>query len=358
MISSHLLFFFAALGAFNGLALTLFLLFRRPTTPAQRWLASLICAVSIRTGKSVFFYFYPHVSKQLLQAGLIACFLIGPCLVGFVRVWGDPSGERTRADWKVAAGLLAAALLVGTVFTYADRPGAWIHGVTWSWLACLTLAGAIHHRNAAKGRTEAAEDGITRGHVWAIIAGVWVIWLAYFTSGLTSYIVGALSFSLVLYLGIIAMLARRNARRANVLPYQNRRIAAEEAEAPLLALHRLMAEEALYKDPTLNLDRVARRLNTPPARLSQLLNDNLKTAFKPYLTGFRINAAKELLRAPERLTMEAIAEASGFLSMSTFYDSFRKTEGMTPAAWRRSRMQAADDSGNTFQERECPENAG
>lgn len=344
MISSHLLFFFAALGAFNGLALALFLALRRPTTPAQRWLASLICMVSIRTGKSVFFYFYPHLSKQILQAGLIACLLIGPCLVGFVRVWGDPAGERTRDDWKAVAGLLIATLLVGAVFTYADHPDAWIGGVTWSWLACLMLAIAIHRRNAASGKTEAGEDGITRAHVWAIISGVGVIWLAYFTSGLTSYIMGALSFSLVLYLGIISMLARRNARRADALSYQNRKITAEEAEAPLLALHRLMSEEALYRNPALNLDRVARRLSMPSARLSQLLNDNLGTAFKPYLTGFRINAAKELLCAPERLTMEAIAEASGFLSMSTFYDSFRKLEGMTPAAWRQSQMHAAEDS--------------
>ena len=41
-------------------------------------------------------------------------------------------------------------------------------------------------------------------------------------------------------------------------------------------------------------------------------------------------------RAPAPVPMEQIAEASGFLSMSSFYNSFKKVEGTTPAAWRQA----------------------
>ncbi|WP_368563224.1 helix-turn-helix domain-containing protein [Pseudoxanthomonas sp. UTMC 1351] len=66
------------------------------------------------------------------------------------------------------------------------------------------------------------------------------------------------------------------------------------------------------------------------------MNDNHKTAFKQYLAQLRVEAAKELLRAPAPVPMEQVAEASGFLSMSSFYNSFKKMEGTTPAAWRQA----------------------
>ena len=177
--------------------------------------------------------------------------------------------------------------------------------------------------------------------------GTAVIWLAYFTAGFTSYIVGALSFSLVLYLGVVVALARRKAgvaAAAAAEPYQDRKITPDEAQAALQSLHRLMAAEALYTDAHLSLAKVARRLNMPPARLSQLLNDNHKTAFKPYLMQLRVDAAKQRLRAPGQVMMEQVAEASGFLSMSSFYSSFKKLEGTTPAAWRQAQLRAATDS--------------
>lgn len=344
MLASYLLFFFAGLGAFNGLALSLYLLWRQPATPAQRWLAVLVLMLSIRTGKSVLFYFWPEVSKLVLQVGLSACFLIGPSLIGLVRAWADPQGLRTRRDPVIGLGLLALAIGFGVAFPYADHVGLWGQVWRWTqfgWLACLLVAGGLFVRATRQQDDQVAGDGLNRAHIAAVIAGVAVIWLAYFTTGLTSYIVGALSFSLVLYLNLIVALAQRGKRRA-APSYQDRKIAPSDAEAALQALHRLMAEERLYEDAGLSLVRLARRLKMTPARLSQLLNDNHRIAFKPYLLRWRVEAAKERLSAAELVSMEQVAEASGFLSMSTFYTGFKKVEGTTPAAWRQARLAHAD----------------
>lgn len=344
MIDLYLLFFFAGIGAFNGLVMAAYVMLRRPTEPAQRWLAVLLLLMSVRTGKSVLVYFYPETSKAILQVGLTACFLIGPCLIGLVRAWADPSGQRTHQDWKLAVGLLVAATGLGVAFPYADHldwwnaTSAW-RVVTYSWLACLLAAGALYVRASQQEHPPTNIDGLTRNHVAMVIAGTGMVWLAYFTAGFTSYIVGPLSFSLVLYLGFIVVLARRRARPVAV-PYQDRKISPDEAETALQALHRLMAAEALYKDARLSLVKVARRLNMPPARLSQLLNDNHKTGFKSYLMQLRVDAAKRLLREPGQVLMEQVAEASGFLSMSTFYNSFKKLEGSTPAVWRQAALDA------------------
>lgn len=348
MFDSYLLFFFAGLGAFNGLALTLYLLWRQPVAPAQRWLAGLVLMLSLRTGKSVLFYFWPEISKWVLQIGLTACLLIGVCLVGFVRAWTDPQGLRTRNDPAVAAGLLGLAVAFGVAFPYAEHVSLWA-GLVWyfiqaAWLACLLVSASVLLRATPLPQAAGASEALTRHQVAAVIAGVAVIWLAYATAGLTSYIVGALSFSVVLYLSAIIALARRGARPV-ATPYQDRKIAATDAAAELQSLHALMADEHLYKDAGLTLAKVARRLNMPPARLSQLLNDNHKTAFKTYLAHWRIEAAKALLGAPTPVSMEQVAEAAGFLSMSTFYTSFKKVEGTTPAAWRQARQRRAPPLG-------------
>lgn len=345
MLDSYLLFFFAGLGTFNGVALSVYLLCRHPVRPAQRWLAALVLMLSLRTGKSVLFYFWPDISKLVLQIGLTACFLIGVCLIGFVRAWLDPEGRQTLNDRVFALGLLVLATAFGLAWPYADNVSLWA-GPVWgfiqaSWLACLLAATALLLRATRQGRADGTPGALSRNHVASLIAGVALIWLAYATGGLTSYIVGALSFSLVLYLSISVALALRKPRLI-VEPYRDRKIAPTEAEVTLRALHVLMADEALYKDAGLTLAKLAKRLNIPTARLSQLLNDNLKTAFKPYLAQIRIEAAKQLLRAQAAASMEDVAEASGFLSASTFYSSFKKVEGTTPGAWRQaqSRLEA------------------
>ncbi|MBD9368410.1 helix-turn-helix domain-containing protein [Xanthomonas sp. XNM01] len=347
MLGSYLLFFFAGLGAFNGIALSVYLLTRRPLRPAQAWLAVLVLMLSLRTGKSVLFYFWPDISKLVLQIGLTACFFIGVCLVGFVRAWGDPERRKTRYDAIVALGLFVLATAFGLAYPYADHVRLWA-GPVWGfiqlgWLACLLAATALFLRAPAQARADRAAGALAGSHVASVIAGVAVIWLAYATAGLTSYIVGALSFSMVLYLSISVALARRRSRPV-AEPYHDRKIAQADAEAPLRALRALMVDECLYKDAGLTLAKLARRLNMPPARLSQLLNDNHRTAFKPYLAGIRIEAAKQLLRTQAAASMEQVAEASGFLSTSTFYRSFSKVEGTTPAAWRQAQLRAAAGS--------------
>ena len=165
------------------------------------------------------------------------------------------------------------------------------------------------------------------------LTGVWVIWMAYYTAGYTSYIVGALSFTFVLASSVVVYL-RQRAGQATVEPYQDRRIAEPEATTQLQALAELMEKERLHLDPGLTLPRLARRLGMPQTRLSQLLNDNNQTSFKQYLARLRVLEAKVLLRQLPPKPLELVAEQAGFQSMSTFHSAFKKHEGITPAAFR------------------------
>ena len=93
MLSSHeLLFFFSALGAFNGFLLSLyFAVNAKKKIFANYFLSLLLLVLSIRIIKSVFFYFNPHLSNTFIQIGLSACILIGPFLFLYLRSYSPYS---------------------------------------------------------------------------------------------------------------------------------------------------------------------------------------------------------------------------------------------------------------------------
>lgn len=334
MLSQHLLFFFAMLGAFNGIGLASFLWWRARGEAPMRWLSLLILAVGVRTGKSVAFYFWPDIPRIVLQFGLTACFFIGPCLFFLVRACQRDVPGLDRLDrWHVTA-LLVLAVGVNLFLPYTGHPALWRHvltpGINYAWLGYLLLTTVQLYRH----RTRLAGAPTGRLLLGALV-GVWIIWVAYYTAGYTSYIVGALSFTFVLALSVVVYLRQRTGQ-ATVEPYQDRRIAAPEAATQLQALAELMEKERLHLDPSLTLPRLARRLGMPQTRLSQLLNDNNQTSFKQYLAQLRVLEAKALLRQLPAKPLELVAEQAGFQSMSTFHSAFKKHEGITPAAFRAS----------------------
>lgn len=332
MLRQHFLFFFAMLGAFNGIGVASFLWWRANGQPTQRWLALLILMVSVRTGKSAAFHVWPDIPLVVLQIGLTACFLIGPSLFFLVRSsQGDAPGPGTADKWHIAA-LLVIAASVNLLFPYDDHVALWrgriTPGINYAWLCYLLLASAQLYRHRARLR------GTSSGTLLlGALAGIWLIWTAYYTAGYTSYIVGALCFTFVLAASVLVYL-RVRAGHAAIEPYQDRRIPESEATAQLQALADLMTRERLHLDPALTLPRLARRLGMPATRLSQLLNSNNQTSFKQYLARLRVIEAKALLRQTPAKPLEVVAEEAGFQSMSTFYSAFKKQEGATPAAFR------------------------
>lgn len=342
MLSQHFLFFFSMLGAFNGLGLAGFLWWRARGSVTQRWLSLLIFMVSVRTGKSVAYHFWDDIPRSVLQVGLTACFLIGPCLYFLVRSSRTENPAPGRGDrWHIAALLL----LVGgsSVFLpYAEHPVLWrwviTPGITAVWLGYLLLASVQLYRY----RIALARAGSGPLLTWAV-AAIWIIWLAYFTAGYTSYLVGALSFTFILASSVLIHRRLRSGQPL-IAPYKDRRIPETEAGTRLQELAELMAREQLHRDPGLTLPRLARRLGMPQTRLSQLLNDNNQTSFKQYLTQLRVGEAKVLLRQSPAKPLELVAETAGFQSMSTFFSAFKKVEGVTPAAFRAAHA----DSGNRF----------
>jgi hypothetical protein len=113
-IGKEILFFFSALGAFNGLLLGLFLLFfTQKKYLANDFLGALLLALSIRIAKSVCLYFDGKLPKIYLQIGLSACFFIGPFLYYFVRSAVTPLGKMPKSWLRTLIALAVVTLVVG-----------------------------------------------------------------------------------------------------------------------------------------------------------------------------------------------------------------------------------------------------
>lgn len=344
LISRELLFFFSALGAFNGILLGLyFLFFIRPKQLTTYLLGGLILALSIRIGKSVLYHFNPDLGPIYLQIGLSACALIGPLLLMYLRSSLYPETDQD-GWWRWHLGAWLGLLIIGGFFfSFSSHRSLWdyffIQFIYLQWLVYLSLSGALlwywwnDQRSVRKGWTKHA--------IWTLsmYLGIVLVWIAYWFCGFFNYIMGPILFSLILYFQLLLFLlgrGRSNRLLQDPVKYQNRKIATSEAESLISQLERLMQEQQLYQNPNLKLRDLANQLALPTARLSQLLNDNLGKSFTRYVNEYRVKAAKELLQAKSPFSLEAIAENCGYNSKSTFYAAFKKISGTTPAKYRES----------------------
>lgn len=99
-------------------------------------------------------------------------------------------------------------------------------------------------------------------------------------------------------------------------------------------LHELFEHKNLYLNPVLTLTEVAQEMHTNRTYLSAYLNNDLNTTFFDFVNNYRVERAAVLLKECPQMTLEEVAEKSGFNSLSTFRRSFMKKFKCTPHNYR------------------------
>ena len=90
-----------------------------------------------------------------------------------------------------------------------------------------------------------------------------------------------------------------------------------------------------FTDPNLMLQDVARAVNMSNSRFSTVFAQQSGKTFTEFMTGLRINKAKELLRDTD-LRSSQIAVEVGYNDAHYFSYLFKKNEGMTPGEYRQT----------------------
>lgn len=347
----ELLFFFSALGAFNGIILAIyFFFFTKKKYLTNYFLGTLLFALSIRIAKSVFVYFHPELPKLYLQLGLTACFFIGPCLYYFLKSAVDEVTVLPKS-WKLTLlfwGILIA--VVGIVYPYKTYPELWgtyfIRTIYFQWFVYI-LFSAFTIRNILK-KIINIKEKTTPAEMWfgMLFLANFLLFLFYFLAIMGAraavYIGGAVVFSFILYL-IISILLYRKRTDDLFLLYGQKASGKkmEESEAALLLekLQNKMIEKSLYKNANLSLQDLSKELNVTPHQLSQFLNNNLGKNFTSYINELRINEACIIIRSNDKLTLESVGYDVGFNSKSTFFAVFKKHTGTTPLNYQIQALQ-------------------
>ncbi|WP_293304999.1 helix-turn-helix domain-containing protein [Pedobacter sp. UBA5917] len=347
-LGQQILFFFSALGAFNGFIIgSYLLLFKKKNSIPAYFLGILLVSVSLKIGKSLLYYFYPALPGIYIQVGILGSSLAGPSLFYFIQsALAQPS--KITAVQKVTYIFWISAIITACIVTpYDKRPNIWenyigsiisIQFTTYILLSVWQLR-SIFTKFFSKSETASTPElllvSVLIGNI--IVPAAFKLPIFSFFNG--PCISGALFFSLVLYLNTFLFISRRKtgdllSANPNAVRYANKKIAKEQAITLTEKLEKIILEEELYKNPDLKLNDLSKRINISGHQLSQLLNDNLGKSFAAYINGFRINEACKLIVNDKGIKLEAIGYEVGFNSKSTFYTAFKKHTQTTPTLYK------------------------
>lgn len=101
--------------------------------------------------------------------------------------------------------------------------------------------------------------------------------------------------------------------------------------------------EKNYGEENLSLNLLASHVNFSPNHLSMVFSQQTGQSFIKYLTDYRMNKAKEMLRCTGKKSSVISAEV-GYKDSHYFSYLFKKTQGMTPTQYRSGKKQEGEEN--------------
>ncbi|MFS1523341.1 helix-turn-helix domain-containing protein [Microbulbifer sp. 2304DJ12-6] len=99
-------------------------------------------------------------------------------------------------------------------------------------------------------------------------------------------------------------------------------------------LRHAMQRERLFCENELSLNQLSSTINVSENHISETLSQHLGVNFFSFINQYRVEEAKKLLINTSQSIIDISLE-SGFNSRSTFNLAFKKSEGVTPTAYRK-----------------------
>ena len=115
----------------------------------------------------------------------------------------------------------------------------------------------------------------------------------------------------------------------------------ESEKAFMRRINDLMEQEKLYLNHELQLADVASRLGTNRNIVSRCINSQRGCSFSQFVSRYRVEHAKELIRRQPDVKISEVWMESGFSNESSFFCTFKAFTGVTPNEWK---QKIADES--------------
>lgn len=103
-------------------------------------------------------------------------------------------------------------------------------------------------------------------------------------------------------------------------------------------LERLCNDQKIFRDSSLDRNKVADMLGISSSYVSQIVNSITGENLANYINQYRVEEVKKLIldKDFENYSLLAIGLECGFSSKTTYYNSFKKIAGMTPNTFRKA----------------------
>jgi len=143
-------------------------------------------------------------------------------------------------------------------------------------------------------------------------------------------------FSFVLLNAIVYIALKKLDVFKNPQKYQKSNLKISAKKDSQKKLKKIMEQEKLFLDPSLNLISLARKIPIAPCHLSQIINESFNQSFCSFVNYYRIQESTQYLvkDSPEKMNILEIAYKVGFNSKSSFNNAFKKLMNLTPKEYR------------------------
>ncbi len=337
------LFFIGAVGVFNSLILSIyFLFFIKPKQITNILFGFFLLFFSERVLRSlVYFFNHYDLSNAYSRFEPVSFVFIGPFLFLYVVSVIKPS-SKVVVLWKYHI-LFWVFIVIGIhfIFPYPDDPMFWkkyiLKSINIQWLMYLSISAWFVFKQVKN--TQYKQQKLTPIQLWIILLliAVLILWLIYFFISFSYFITGSIVFSILFYSFYFFFLFKKKERALvfkKTKKYGDKKIEDSKATELIQKLEFFIKEQKPYKNADLKSLDIAKALDISTHQFSQLLNDNLGKSFSEFINTYRIEEAKRIIQFNTKYTLDAIGYESGFNSKTTFYNTFKRITGVTPAKYR------------------------
>ncbi|KAA1246327.1 AraC family transcriptional regulator [Aquimarina sp. RZ0] len=318
-----------------GLAQALFLCFylftlKKGNRQANRFLALVLLGLTIRIGKSVFNN-YVVLDPLYRNLGISGILISGPFLWFYGKVLLQKENHFSKWNYAHLIPFIVFVLCSKFIPNNKNFESYLSYGLVVFHLAIYLILSWIYIVKMLK----QANPRLLKWYR-AIVIGACLIWCFYlsnFVGFIPFYIGGAILYSILVY-GFSYLLLKRHVFALE--KYSNSAIDRSTSKKIVLQIKNMFADEEIFLDAGISLQRVAEKLQISSRELSQVINENEQKNFSEFVNHYRIKKAKRLLIDPKYINekIATIAYDCGFGNVTSFNLAFKAETTTTPSQYR------------------------
>jgi len=341
-----LLIILSSAGLLHGVLFAFYLcIFKKKKTLTNLLLGLILVFMAFRIGKSVMLNFGDGMEPIFIFAGLAFLLLIGPLLRWYVLGMTRPDFNLTKSyylelipfvsifiaslfvtnEWYENSKLVIIIFASGLIFIY-------LHLAFYITLSWITMKRVKHaYQTALQTKSQKAILDWLR----LLIVGFAVIWVTFVLNILDDtmpYVVGPIVYSLTIYF------LSYKAFQLKIADLEGDVFKANDNHVLFNEIIELVVDKKWYLESDLSLSNLSKKIRKSTQLISSVINEHARRNFNDFINYYRIQDAKALLSSQEseKYTISSIAFDMGFSSLSSFNSAFKKFEGTTPSAYRKS----------------------